>query len=132
MRRFVLTLRSGSYILEVDDPCVNRHDGKAKVAYRFERVTDDGQTGKDVIFDNDDVGCSPMHEPESDESVRAIIGFLSLRKGDTDAEFFDAYTPRHLKWRDEGDPEQLSLYACDPPLEDDDLRALEVDSHPAL
>ena len=45
-----------------------------------------------VLFEAEDFGPSPMHAIDSDASVRALMGFLTLRPGDTDADYFDAYT----------------------------------------
>jgi hypothetical protein len=33
--------------------------------------------------------------------VRALMGFLTLRPGDTDDEYFDRYTPDQLAFADE-------------------------------
>lgn len=35
------------------------------------------------------------------EAARGIVGFLTLREGDTDSEYFDHYTPDQIAWRDE-------------------------------
>jgi hypothetical protein len=65
------------------------------------------------------IGCSPLHSVDSDAAVRSAIGFLTLRPGDTDPEYFDDYTRRQLAWADEHG-EQLSIYAW----EDEDAPAL--------
>ena len=52
----------------------------------------DGRTPPIVLFEGDDFGPSPMHAIDSDATVRALMGFLTLRPGDTDADYFDAYT----------------------------------------
>ena len=46
-----------------------------------------------VLFRGDDFGPSPMHADDSDETLRALLGFLTLRPGDTDREYFADYTP---------------------------------------
>lgn len=48
------------------------------------------------IFEGDDYSPSPMDATDSDASVRALMGFLTLRPGDTDDEYFDRYTPAQL------------------------------------
>ena len=45
-----------------------------------------------VLFAGDDFGPSPLHAWDSDESIAALMGFLTLRPGDTDAEYFEDYT----------------------------------------
>jgi hypothetical protein len=47
---------------------------------------------KIVIFDGEDFCASPMHADDSDRSVAALLTFLTLRPGDTDADYFDEYT----------------------------------------
>ena len=43
-------------------------------------------------------------------AARGLLGFLTLREGDTDADYFDGYTRDQLAWRDEY-AEGLSIYA---------------------
>ncbi|KOX23828.1 hypothetical protein [Nocardiopsis sp. NRRL B-16309] len=52
-----------------------------------------------LIFAGDDIG-GPTGASE-DEMARAVTGFLSLRPGDTDDEYFSDYTPEQLEWCDE-------------------------------
>jgi hypothetical protein len=62
--------------------------------------------GTEVVFTGDDL-TTPMHDGE-DEAARAVLGFLTLRPGDTDADYFDGYTPAQEAWRD-AHAEQLSM-----------------------
>ncbi|MGA2260163.1 MAG: hypothetical protein ABSH28_01870 [Acidobacteriota bacterium] len=50
-----------------------------------------------VLFEGRDFRCSPLHAIDSDESVAACLGFLTLRPGDTDREYFENYTPAQLE-----------------------------------
>lgn len=60
------------------------------------RMHENGRTV--VLFKGEDYGC-PMHSVvDSDECVRGILGFLTLRPGDTDADYFAAYTPDQLAY----------------------------------
>ncbi len=63
-----------------------------------------------VIFKGDDFGCSPLHAIDSDECLRSLLSFLTLRRGDTDAEYFEDYTPEQMDFRDTH-AETLSMYA---------------------
>src|SRR5439155_26090849 len=45
-----------------------------------------------VIFEGRDFRPSPLHAWDSDETVAAIMGFLTLRLGDTDRDYFVGYT----------------------------------------
>jgi len=47
---------------------------------------------------------------DSDASIGALLGFLTLRPGDTDAEYFENYTDRQREFCDT-DAEALSIYA---------------------
>ena len=53
-----------------------------------------------VIFDGSDFRPAPGHAWDSDETVRALMTFLTLRPGDTDAEYFSDYTPEQIEFRD--------------------------------
>lgn len=56
----------------------------------------DGQTT--VLFAGDDFRLSPLHSVDGNDAVVAIMGFLTLRKGDTDADYFDKYTPAQIEF----------------------------------
>jgi hypothetical protein len=54
-----------------------------------------------------------MHATDSNETLRALLGFLTLKPGDTDREYFDDYTPAQMAFA-QGDAEMLSLYSMEP------------------
>lgn len=80
--------------------------GKSILAYQ---LSDHGT----VIFTGSDYHCSPMHAIDSDEAAEGLLAFLSLRDGDTDDEYFAAYTPTQLAFRDSSRCEELSLWQFD-------------------
>lgn len=45
-----------------------------------------------VLFEGTDYGRAPSDASDSDGAVQGIMCFLTLRPGDTDAEYFDNYT----------------------------------------
>lgn len=51
-----------------------------------------------VLFEGEDFGCSPCHAVDSDATVEGIMSFLTLRPGDTDAEYFESYTQAQLNY----------------------------------
>ena len=53
-----------------------------------------------VLFDGRDFRPSPLHAWDSDETVAAVMGFLTLRLGDTDRDYFDGYTAAQRAFRD--------------------------------
>lgn len=62
------------------------------------------------LFKGEDFTCSPLHAVDSDECVEALLGFLTLRPGDTDREYFKDYTKAQMEFAN-GDAEQLQQWA---------------------
>lgn len=87
-------------------------------SYPFSGSPDGGRTtwhyvlehNGNVIFEGTDYSTWPV---TYGDAARGVLGFLTLRPGDTDAEFFDSYTPEQIAWRDEH-AEDLSIFALDP------------------
>ena len=104
-RESIRTWRSGRFQLDLFDTgrCDSR--GQTRLAYSFQ---DNGK----VIFEGEDFAGSPLHADDSDETIAALLRFLSLRPGDTDREYFDRYTPEQLAWAEQNG-EELSLLAHD-------------------
>jgi hypothetical protein len=67
-------------------------DGKWRMAYV---LFDEGK----VIFKGDDF-FSP-NDLDEKWNVAQLLGFLSLKDGDTGDEYFEKYTPEQIAWRDE-------------------------------
>jgi len=91
-----------SYLLEMCATGGTDNRGCETVAYRLQRNLTDKP-----IFLGADFHGSPLHATDSDESVVALMGFLTLRPGDTDSEYFESYTPEQLEWA-ETEAEELS------------------------
>ena len=69
--------------------------GQTVITYRLNMIAD----GKAVcLFHGSDFSCSPMYADDSDASVRSLMTFLTLRPGDTDADYFEAYTEAQLDY----------------------------------
>ena len=49
-----------------------------------------------VLFEGSDFAGSPLHSDDSDATVATLMGFLTLKPGDTDADYFKDYTPEQL------------------------------------
>jgi hypothetical protein len=80
--------------------------GKDVLAYRLTqaRVNTnrfDQTPGQGVVFEGADFGNSPMHAIDSDATVVGLMSFLTLRPGDTDAEYFANYTERQRDFASE-------------------------------
>lgn len=105
------TVHLNGYELTTWDTYRTDHFGKSILGYRLTNPS-----GL-ILFEAEDFGCSPLHPIDSDESLRGILTFLCLRPGDTDAEYFENYTPEQMDFAN-GDAESLSLYT----LDDGDVR----------
>jgi hypothetical protein len=63
--------------------------GTSYVGYKL--TMRDGRK-RSTVFEGEDYSPSPMDCVDDDETVKGILGFLTLRPGDTDREYFDRYT----------------------------------------
>ncbi len=106
-----------SFLLSVYDTGAYDTRGCTRLAYRLSSFEpgvcltedDDGhvtphpdtaQMGKE-IFRGEDFCGSPLHADDSNETLRSLMTFLTLRPGDTDADYFADYTPEQLAFADE-------------------------------
>lgn len=81
--------------------------GHTTLSYKF--ISPEGK----VIFEGDDYGVPRGQAVDSDETVRGLLGFLTIRPGDTDDEYFDNYTEDQLSFaNDKG--ESMSGWGMDP------------------
>lgn len=68
----------------------------------------------DVLFRGADFRPSPMHADDADETLRGLLGFLTLRPGDTDREYFAEYSERQRAFSESSECEYLAfLYSDD-------------------
>jgi hypothetical protein len=83
-------------------------DGRIRWLYRL-------SLGNRTIFSDTDIS-SPVGALLSTStlisSATTVLSYLTLRPGDTDAEYFDTYTRAQIIWRDRF-AEELSLYALE-------------------
>lgn len=64
------------------------------------RLHDRGWRGRGMpVFVGEDFE-SPLDTPWRRKALE-LLGFLTLKEGDVEDEFFDRYTARQLRWRDE-------------------------------
>ena len=95
-RQPVRVWKRDTFRLDLFDTHRTDRRGKTRLAYRFS----DSRMGAEPIFEGEDFCASPLHADDSDATLAALLGFLSLQSGDTDSEYFGDYTPRQLEWRD--------------------------------
>ena len=76
--------------------------GKYRLGYRLSIGREQNAAGNppawEVLFHGTDFGCSPLHAIDSDATVAGIMAFLTLRPGDTDAEYFADYSQVQLDY----------------------------------
>lgn len=65
--------------------------GVTTIAYKL-TMRAPGAKKATVIFDAADYHGSPCHADDSDANVEGLMGFLTLKPGDTDPDYFDGYT----------------------------------------
>ncbi len=66
-----------------------------------------------IIFEGDDFRPSPTHCIDSIESVRSLLGFLTLQKGDVDSEYFKNYTEKQWDFVNSKEADDIRLYLYD-------------------
>ena len=54
-----------------------------------------------------------MHADDSDDTLRALLGFLALRPGDTDSEYFADYTAAKREFASSHECEAMQVYGLD-------------------
>lgn len=79
--------------------------GKSRMGYYLARP--DGA----VLFQGDDYFVPGVCDDGG--AATGLLGFLTLKPGDTDEEYFDDYTPEQLDWCQSGDCEELALLVYD-------------------
>lgn len=69
--------------------------GKSILGYRLTSYLKGKHT---LLFQDTDFACSPCVAIDSDNCIASLMGFLTLRPGDTDKEYFANYTPEQLEY----------------------------------
>lgn len=65
------------------------------------------------LFRGEDFAGSPLHADDSDDTIRSLMTFLTLRPGDVETDYFDGYTDAQRDFCDDH-AEALGTYvACD-------------------
>ena len=68
-----------------------KRDGEGRTFLRYEfRMLGAGDSV--LLFEGEDFNVSLCHAIDSDATVAALMSFLTLQPGDTDADYFEDYT----------------------------------------
>lgn len=73
----------------------DKYDGRGRFYVKY-RLTQKEEEKKTILFEGGDYSPSPGYAVDSDKSVRGLMGFLCLKPGDTDREYFDRYTKEQI------------------------------------
>ena len=111
LRHVRLHAPSGAYTLETWDGGPSSPFGRQYVGYCLRNPQ--GEPLFDTTLNSAPMGVSPLCAIDSDESLRDLLGFLTLRPGDTDSDYFEEYTPEQMAFAESYDCECLGLYCCD-------------------
>ena len=87
-----------SFTLRVFDTGRYHRRGTSLLAYEL-RQHERGRTT--ILFNGEEYSPSPLHADDSDRSIAGLLGFLTLRPGDTDREYFTNYTPAQREFCDQ-------------------------------
>jgi hypothetical protein len=69
------------------------------LGYRFTIKFFD-ERNETTVFAGADIYCGQSTAIDSDNAVKAVMGFLTLRKGDVSADYFDHYNDVQKDFRD--------------------------------
>ena len=103
------TAHHDDFRVDLWDTGGHQPDGHAELAYRL--CVADGARWV-LVFSGEGFGTPCALKQGSDATLAAILTFLSLRPGDTDAAHFDRYTARQLAFAKERGSE-LALWAAE-------------------
>lgn len=67
----------------------------------------------ELLFSGNDFRSSPFHNQDDIESIISLLGFLTLKPGDTDEDYFEKYTENQMNWAKSFECEQLSGLVSD-------------------
>lgn len=74
-----------------------RTDSYGKTVIKY-RLTMSENNIRSCLFMGSDFCCAPSYAIDGDQCIASLMGFLTLRPGDTDKEYFADYTPEQLEY----------------------------------
>jgi hypothetical protein len=107
------TWREDGFRLDLWD--TGRTDSIGKTLLRYALFDEEWQRidppeRRGLIFEGEDFAVGMSTPIDSDAAVGSLLGFLSLRPGDVESEYFEGYTASQIEWRD-ARAEELSFAA---------------------
>lgn len=106
-KELIRILRLNGTTLRVFDLFKRDSMGKSILGYEF-------KVGRKVLFQGEDIHCSPSYSIDSLQTAYSILGFLTVGIRDTDDEYFAEYTKEQMEWaKGYGKREELSVIIYD-------------------
>lgn len=68
---------------------------------------------KEVIASGNDFRPSPLHHIDDNQSIVSLLGFLTVRPGGADPDYFKDHSAKHMKWLDSSECQDLELMVGD-------------------
>jgi hypothetical protein len=85
---------AGPFRLELHETDRPHFGGATPIGYRFYHHGE-------LIFEGENIAVPDGESLDSDQTVRAVLNFLSQQPGDVEPDYFRRYTPSQLAWRDQ-------------------------------
>lgn len=82
------------------------YKGSDRLSYKF-------YYNKQIISEGDDFRPSPMFGIDSLDAFVACLGFMTLKPGDTDKDYFKDHTKEHMNFLESHDCDELNLLIND-------------------
>lgn len=105
-RQYSWKIRDNKYSLKLSTDHKRDEDDRVRVSYTFHK-------NNIVLFTGEDFHPSPLYEPICKQAAISLLGFLTLKEGDTDKEYFENYTPAQLGFSQSQDCEELQTVVYD-------------------
>jgi len=102
---FIRHVQIDMFLVELFDMGKLSDPNHQVVGYRF-------WDGDELMFEGKDYGVPRGTKLTDGSVVVTLLGFIGLKPGDTDDEYFENYTPKQLEWADQR-AEDVSLYAME-------------------
>lgn len=118
---YIAMLKFENVTLKIGD--VQKAGKYGRLYYSYVMLVDDK-----ILFSGLDYSPSPMQSPDSLDSLIGLLGFLTVKEGDTDDEYFKDYTDDQLEFTQSNLCEELSMVCYDYENGEDFLIVDENDS----
>ena len=92
------------------DKTIRRFGTTLRLEFLSGRIRYELKHGRKVIFTGQDFRPSPLYSWDSVGTYCSLMSFLTLQKGDTDAEYFENYTADQFAFADSASADKWRMY----------------------